>query len=63
MKPTFKKGAEARKNFEEGMKKLFRVPKSSVSATPKNPRRKIARSDAYPTTLPPEVRVSPLRDP
>jgi hypothetical protein len=31
MKPEYKKGAEARKNFEEGMKKLFRVPKSAVA--------------------------------
>ena len=30
MKPEYKKGAEARKNFEDGMRKLFRVPKSEV---------------------------------
>ena len=30
MKPQFEKGAEARKNFEDGMRKLFRVPKSAV---------------------------------
>lgn len=36
MKPEYHKGAEARKNFEDGMRKLFRVPKSAVSAkTPK----------------------------
>jgi hypothetical protein len=28
MKPEYHKGAEARKNFEDGMKKLLRVPKS-----------------------------------
>lgn len=26
----YRKGAEARKNFEEGMRKLFRVPKSAL---------------------------------
>jgi hypothetical protein len=30
MKPEYCKGAEARKNFEETMQKLFRVPKSEV---------------------------------
>jgi hypothetical protein len=40
MKPEYKKGAEARKNFEEGVRKLFRVPKSAVSAkTPKQPKK------------------------
>jgi hypothetical protein len=34
MKPEYKKGVEARKNFEEGMKKLFRVPKSAVTKRP-----------------------------
>ncbi len=35
MKPEFHKGAEARKNFEDGMRKLFRVPKSAVKPKPK----------------------------
>jgi hypothetical protein len=30
MKPEYRKGAEARKSFEDGMRKLFRVPKSEV---------------------------------
>ena len=30
MKHEYRKGAEARKNFEDGMRKLFRVPKSEV---------------------------------
>ena len=35
MKPEYQKGMEARKNFEEGMKKLFRVPKTAVTKKPK----------------------------
>jgi hypothetical protein len=31
MKPEYKEGREARENFEEGMKVLFRVPKSAVT--------------------------------
>jgi hypothetical protein len=31
MKPEYKKGAEARKNFESTMSKLFRVPKGEAS--------------------------------
>jgi hypothetical protein len=31
MKPEYKNGTEARKNFEEGMQKLFRVPKTTVT--------------------------------
>lgn len=34
MKPEYRKGADARKNFEDTMQKLFRVPKSAVK-TPK----------------------------
>jgi hypothetical protein len=34
-KPQYRSGSEARKNFEEGMKKLFRVPKSAVAQKPK----------------------------
>jgi hypothetical protein len=33
-KPEYKKGAEARKNFEDGMRKLFRIPKSEVAKKP-----------------------------
>jgi hypothetical protein len=35
MKPQYHKGAEARQRFEEGMKELFRVPKSAVAKKPK----------------------------
>jgi hypothetical protein len=34
MKPEFKEGAEARKNFEETMQKLFRAPKPPKTAKP-----------------------------
>jgi len=34
-KQEYKTGSEARKNFEEGMKKLFRVPKTEVTKKPK----------------------------
>jgi hypothetical protein len=34
MRPQFKSGAEARKNFEGTMQKLFRVPKSAVKPKP-----------------------------
>jgi hypothetical protein len=41
MKPEYHKGAEARKNFEDGMRKLFRVPKSEVvKQKPKPPAKK-----------------------
>lgn len=36
MKPEYKKGAEARKSFEDGMRKLFRVPKSVITPKPKS---------------------------
>lgn len=39
-RPEYHKGAEARKNFEEGMKKLFRVPKSAVTAKKPEPKKK-----------------------
>jgi hypothetical protein len=32
--PEYRKGAEARKNFEGTMQKLFRVPKSEVKPKP-----------------------------
>jgi hypothetical protein len=32
--PEYRNGAEARKNFEDGMRKLFRVPKSAVTKKP-----------------------------
>lgn len=34
MKPEYKSGADARKNFEDTMQKLFRVPKSEVKPKP-----------------------------
>jgi hypothetical protein len=34
MRPEYHKGAKARKNFEDTMKKLFRVPKSAVPQKP-----------------------------
>ena len=34
MKPEYREGAEARKNFEDGMRKLFRVPKIEVKKPP-----------------------------
>lgn len=37
MKPTYKKGAEARKNFETTMSQLFRAPKTV--ATKPNPKK------------------------
>jgi hypothetical protein len=41
MKPEYRKGAEARKNFESTMSKLFRVPKSEVvEPKPKPPSKK-----------------------
>jgi hypothetical protein len=39
MKPEYKTGIDARKSFEEGMKKLFRVPKSAVTKKP-SPKKK-----------------------
>jgi len=35
MKPEYQRGAEARKNFEETMQKLFRAPKTVVKPSPK----------------------------
>jgi len=35
MKIEYRKGAEARKNFEDGMRKLFRAPKAAVTKPPK----------------------------
>jgi hypothetical protein len=40
MKREFQSGIGARKNFEETMKKLFRVPKSSVQRRSKTPKSK-----------------------
>ena len=41
MKPEYRKGAEARKDFESTMNKLFRVPKSEVvEQKPKPPAKK-----------------------
>ena len=35
MKHEYKKGIEARKNFEETMQKLFRAPKTELAKPPK----------------------------
>jgi hypothetical protein len=35
MKPEYRRGAEARKNFEDTMRKLFRVPKATMPQKPK----------------------------
>jgi hypothetical protein len=43
MKPEFNKGAEARRRFEEGMKKLFRAPK--VTKPEKEPKKKAASEE------------------
>jgi hypothetical protein len=37
MKPEYRKGAEARKDFESTMSKLFRVPKPDVVAQKPRP--------------------------
>jgi hypothetical protein len=34
MKPDYRDGAEARKNFEQTMQKLFRAPKPAKTAKP-----------------------------
>ena len=41
-KPEYRKGAEARKNFEDTMQKLFRVPKPEKPPKP-NPKKKGGR--------------------
>jgi hypothetical protein len=43
MKPDYNKGADARKKFEEGMKKLFRAPKPPK--TGKQPKKKAASEE------------------
>jgi hypothetical protein len=46
MKPEYRTGTEARKNFDEGMAKLFRVPKSAVveeKLKPKPKRKKASK--------------------
>jgi len=47
MKAEYREGSEARKTFDEGMTKLFRVPKSIVAVEkPKQkPKRKKASKD------------------
>jgi len=37
LKPEYSEGPEARKKFDEGMAKLFRVPKSAVTEEKKKP--------------------------
>jgi hypothetical protein len=39
MKPEYYKGAEARKNFEDTMNKLFRAPKSVVAEQKPKPKK------------------------
>jgi hypothetical protein len=46
MKSEYREGAEARKNFEEGMKKLFRVPKSVVMKKPEPKKKALAKGDS-----------------
>lgn len=46
MKPEYREGPEARKKFDEGMTKLFRVPKSAdveEKMKPKPKRKKIGK--------------------
>lgn len=43
--PEYRKGAEARKRFEEGMKELFRVPKSAVTKKPEPKKKAPAKGD------------------
>jgi hypothetical protein len=40
MKPEYHEGPEARRKFDEGMTKLFRVPKSAVTEEKPKPKRK-----------------------
>ena len=40
MKHEYREGPEARKKFDEGMAKLFRVPKSKVVEEKPKPKRK-----------------------
>jgi hypothetical protein len=40
MKPEYHEGAEARKKFDGGMTKLFRAPKSAVTAEKPKPKPK-----------------------
>jgi hypothetical protein len=46
MKPEYREGPEARQKFNEGMTKLFRVPKTAVAGEkpkPKPKRRKASK--------------------
>ncbi len=40
MKPEYNEGPAARKKFDEGMTKLFRVPKSAVAGEKPKPKPK-----------------------
>jgi hypothetical protein len=40
MKHEYQEGPEARKRFDEGMKKLFRAPKTAVSPAKSAPKRR-----------------------
>lgn len=44
MKPKYREGPEARKKFDEGMTKLFRVPKSAVVEVKPKPKPKHKKS-------------------
>ena len=39
LKPEYRKGAEARKNFETTMAKLFRAPKTEVTKPKPKPKK------------------------
>lgn len=45
MKPEYHEGPEARKKFDEGMTKLFRAPKTTVTKNKPKPKRKKASKD------------------
>ncbi len=44
MKPEYHEGPEARKTFDQGMTKLFRVPKTEAVSTKPAPKRKKAKA-------------------
>lgn len=46
MKHIYVSGAEARRNFEEGMMKLFRIPKSVVAKKPESKKTPAPKGDS-----------------
>ena len=44
MKAEYREGPTARKRFDDGMTKLFRAPKTSVTAEKPQPKRKKAKT-------------------